>query len=319
VLAAVAACTVFRDYWDYSILHKAEPAVWQVFLDGRGPAPAQYRMGVLRTAQFLAHLLHLQMRHTLALVDFCALGVAMLLLVSLLRRSVRWGRASLAEKCFAAAVLVGLVQYALVWLTWYQRPETLTIAALTLAMVWLSTFRLSGLSNGILLLLCAVAQGFVRADAGLALNLGFALVCLTASGNSMALPRWRQFAVSLVAAGASGAVQLFVMKVLYPHAGYGDTPVFQLLLNLKSPRGYLPFLLFLVPVFWLLWQIAKRRYSPSGAQMGLLAGAAIFAMLWFVVGRIEEVRIFMPFSLALVPMTVEAALQRLQTRSLQVR
>jgi len=39
-------------------------------------------------------------------------------------------------------------------------------------------------------------------------------------------------------------------------------------------------------------------------------GALIFLGMWVTVGRIEEVRIFLPFALALVPLTIEIALQQ---------
>jgi hypothetical protein len=42
----------------------------------------------------------------------------------------------------------------------------------------------------------------------------------------------------------------------------------------------------------------------------MFAGAVIFMGMWLLVGRIKEVRIFLPFALALAPLTVELAMQR---------
>jgi hypothetical protein len=42
----------------------------------------------------------------------------------------------------------------------------------------------------------------------------------------------------------------------------------------------------------------------------MLAAAIIFMGMWVVVGRIKEVRIFLPFALALAPLTAELAMQR---------
>ncbi len=42
----------------------------------------------------------------------------------------------------------------------------------------------------------------------------------------------------------------------------------------------------------------------------MFTAAIIFLGMWVVVGRLGEVRIFMPFALALAPLTVELAVQR---------
>jgi hypothetical protein len=48
----------------------------------------------------------------------------------------------------------------------------------------------------------------------------------------------------------------------------------------------------------------------EAAGVGILAGALIYLGMWLVVGRVKEVRIFLPFALALTPLTVELAMQR---------
>ena len=42
----------------------------------------------------------------------------------------------------------------------------------------------------------------------------------------------------------------------------------------------------------------------------MLAAAAIFLGMWVTAGKIDEVRIFLPFALALAPLTVDVAMQR---------
>jgi len=42
----------------------------------------------------------------------------------------------------------------------------------------------------------------------------------------------------------------------------------------------------------------------------LLAGSAIYVAMWLVVGRIEEVRIFLPYAVALAPLTCICATRR---------
>jgi len=35
----------------------------------------------------------------------------------------------------------------------------------------------------------------------------------------------------------------------------------------------------------------------------------VYFLMWFAVGRIEEVRIFLPYAVALIPLTVEYAIR----------
>jgi hypothetical protein len=160
------------------------------------------------------------------------------------------------------------------------------------------------------LLLLAVAQGYVRADVALALHVGILLVCFTSVGSSFALRRWVQAGTSLVAVILAAGIQYDLMRRVYPQASYGGTPVLQLFLNLKAPTTQLPFFLFLVPFGWTAVMLVRRRYRPDSAGAGVFVGALIFLGMWLMVGRIKEVRIFLPFALALAPLTTELAMQR---------
>jgi hypothetical protein len=306
--------TVFLDYWSYSRSFHAEPDIWASTLRGTTAAPEQYRIGVLKTAEFLTLHTPLAMRHALALIDLVALLVAVFVLQSLLTRSTAWRSASLAAQWFGAAAFVALLEYSLLWLTWYQRPETLTIAALLALSLWFCTnrVRFPGVEAGnVALCILGILLGFVRADVAITFNLGIAIICLTRLGKGFPSGRWRQLFASLVTVICAAAMQLHIMHDLYPHATYGTTPVFQLLLNYTDHIRIVPFALFMVPTVWVVLQILRHRFSPQPAQAGLLLGAAIFVVLWCVLGKIDEVRIFLPFSFALAPLTIEAAMARI--------
>jgi hypothetical protein len=159
-------------------------------------------------------------------------------------------------------------------------------------------------------LLLAVAQGFVRADVAFALHVGILLVCVTPAGKGFALPRGVQAGTSLVAVLLALGIQYDLMKRVFPQANYGDTQVLQLFFNLRSTQGYVPFVLFMMPLGWTIVMLARRRYQAGSAEVGMLAAAVIFMGMWVMVGRIKEVRIFLPFALALAPLTVELAMQR---------
>jgi hypothetical protein len=316
LLGAIVLSAGYLDYWSYSQAFYKEPNIWMDVVSGTGSAPSQYRIGVIDTAYFLARHLHLGMRHTLALLDVISGLIAVFALLLVLQRSAVYGRASVATQWFGAASFIILVQFYLAWLLWYQRPETLptaAILALALLLVAGKSPRPGGIGTVgtvIGLLLLAVAQGFVRADVAFALHVGILLVCLTPAGKGFALPRWVQAGTSLVAMVLVLGIQYDLMKRMYPQANYGDTKVLQLFLNLKSPSGFAPFLLFLLPTGWTAVMLVRRRYQAGSAGIGMFMAAVIFLGMWVVVGKIAEVRIFMPFALALVPLTVELAMQR---------
>ena len=318
LLTAIVLSTGYLDYWAYSQAFYKEPNIWMDVVWGTGSAPSQYRIGVVDTAYFLAQHLHAGMRHTLALLDVISGMIAVFALFRVLEGSAVYRRASQGTQWFGAASFIVLVQFYLAWLLWYQRPETLPTAAI-LALALLLVAGSPGLEGGsaigmagtvLGLLLLAVAQGFVRADVAFALHLGILLVCLTKAGKGFALPRGVQAGTSMVAMLLAVGIQYWLMKKVYPQANYGDTPVLQFFLNLKSPQAYAPFLLFLLPAGWTGVMLSRRRYEVESADLGMFTAAVIFLGMWVVVGKIAEVRIFMPFALALAPLTAELAMRR---------
>jgi hypothetical protein len=313
LLSLIVLSAGFLDYWSYSQTFYKEPGIWMDVVSGTAHAPGQYRIGVVDTAYFLACQTHLGLRHTLAVLDVIAGLIAVFTLFLVLRRSPVYRRAGQAAEWFGAACFVVLVQFYLAWLLWYQKPETLpTAAMLSLALLLLTVRlpdRLGTIAPVVGLLLLAVAQGFVRADAAFALHAGILLVCLTPAGRGFALPRWLQAGTSLVAVVLVVGIQYWLMRRVYPQANYGDTQVLQLFLNLKSPEKFAPFLLFLVPFAWTAVMLTRRRYQTDSAGIGMFTAAVIFLGMWVTVGRITEVRIFLPFALALAPLTVELAMQ----------
>ena len=315
LLGLIVLSAGYLDYWSYSQAFYREPGIWMDVVSGTAGAPAQYRVGVIDTAYFLARHTHLALRHTLAVLDVVAGLIAVFTLFLILRRSPIYGRASQAAEWFGAAGFVVLVQFYLAWLLWYQKPETLPTAAILSLALLLLTVRLP-LANKLArivpvagLLVLAVVQGFVRADVAFALHAGILLVCLRPAGRGFALPRWLQAGTSLVAVVLAVGIQYWLMMRVYPQANYGYTQVLQLFLNLRSPAKFFPFLVFLAPFGWTAVMLMRRRYQASSAGIGMFTAAVIFLGMWVTVGRIWEVRIFLPFALVLAPLTVELAMQ----------
>jgi len=277
-------------------------------VNGTADAPNQYRIGVIDTAYFLAQHTHLALRYMLAGLDVIAAFIAVFALFFVLRRSAVYREAGLGGQWFGAAGFLVIVQFYLAWLLWYQRPETLTTAAILALALMLLTVRLPAGMAVIGFLLLAVAQGFVRADVGFALHLGILLVCLAPLGRGFALSRGLQVGTSFAALLIVVGIQYWLMQRAFLQAHYVRTAIFQLLTNLSSPAYWIPFVLFMVPFAWTVWMV--RRYRSGAAGVAMLAGALIFLGMWLVAGRMKEVRIFLPFALALAPLTIEIAMQR---------
>ncbi len=122
------------------------------------------------------------------------------------------------------------------------------------------------------------------------------------------LCRWEgrgKRSTSLLAALASGCVQLYLMRVRFPNAHYGPEGVFQLANN-AQPQMWVTMLLALLPFGLLLALVIGKRYRPSAVMAMLLTSSLLYFPLWATVGLLDEVRIFLPFAFALMPATVWA-------------
>jgi hypothetical protein len=316
VLAFVVGSTIFADYWEYSRTFHGNPQTWMDVIQGTADAPQQYRIGVPWVADFLRRHGHMGLRHGFALVDLFCAAVAVYLLLSVFERSQTYRAAGETARWFGAAAFVFLVQFYFAWITWYQRPETMASAAVLAATLWLLTVPLRlpkaasiMVTSGGMLVLAAM-QGFIRPDVIVAAHLGILVVCMTRMGSGFPLSRAVQAATSVLAVLIAGGIQFYLMHVVYPHAGYGTTPVFELGLNLTQPLGMVPFVLFMLPWGWLVMTLARRHATAEAPGMALVTGSAIYVVMWFVMGRIEEVRIFLPYAVALIPLTCVCAMQR---------
>ena len=311
-LAIITATMLHMDYWGYSQQEHANPEIWRALLRGEGTAPSQYRVGVVRLAYFLTQHSHLAMRHAFEAIDVAASFACVFMLLHLLRRSSWFGEASAQAQLVSLAVFVALVQFQFAWVVFYQRPETLPTAMILASVLLLLSrrfpfaARVSDALTVVLLLALAALQGFMRADVAFALHGGILLFCLSPRSRELSLPRSLQVATSVAGLLVAGGIQIYLMRVAYPHANYGDTPVLQLWGNLGSPGRYVALLLFLPPYFFLATWTFRRWSRVAAPSLALLAGSAIYFCLWIAVGKTDEIRIFLPFSLVLAPATAAA-------------
>jgi hypothetical protein len=308
LLAFVVCSTIFADYWEYSRAYHLDPNTWMDVVQGTGGAPQQYRIGVVRVADLMRRHGHIGLRHAFTLIDLLCASIAVYLLFALFERSGAYRRAGVAAQWFGAAAFVFLVQYYFAWTTWYQRPETMASAAVMAAMLWLLSVRLPLVIGSAGLVLLAAMQGFIRADVAAIVHVGVLLVCLTRAGDGFALPRWMQAATSVCCVLVAGGVQYYLMHVVYPHASYGSTPVVELVLNVTDWIRLVPFALYMLPWAWLVVMLVKRRAVAEAPGLAVVVGSGIYVVLWWVLGKIDEVRIFLPYAVALIPLTCGCAM-----------
>ena len=306
----------FLDYWSYSAQLYKDPGTYASVLQGTAAAPEQYRIGVIRTAYFLAQHAHMQPRHAFALLDVIAGLVAGFVLLGLLERSAAYRASTNMLRWLASAAFLFLVAYYLAWLTWYQRPETLTNTMLIALTLLLLTKRTSNSAQYALIVIgmlaLTAAQSLVRADVGFCLHAGIFLFCFFPAARGLSLPRGMQAALSGVCVLLAGGVQFVLMHKIYPHASYGATPVVQLKLNMLQPLRIFPFVVFIAPWAYTFYETIRRKYTADAASVGLLVGSVVFLSLWSVLGKIDEVRIFLPFAFALIPFSVQIAMLDVQ-------
>lgn len=317
IAAVLGVCD--RSYWQYSNVDHYWPKYWLPYIHGTGLAPEQYRIGVKWTAWWFVQHLGWGFRHGFALMDVAGALVAVLLLFDILQRKRLVREASAGTQWFAAAAFVMLVCFYLAWTEFFFRPETLPSTGLAVAMFWLWSRRDStpARPSRQALLICAViaaaaVQASIRADVACLLNAGMLLICFTRFGHGLSLPRRAAVLTSSAAVAAAAAIQLYIMRVKFPHTSYGSIPVVMATHDLRQPLTFPPFLFFILPVVWTGVQFWRQRDSEDSASAGLVLGSGLYLVLWMVLGKLDEVRIFIPFALALAPLTVELAVRRIR-------
>jgi hypothetical protein len=304
VLLITGAYT-FLDYWNYSrTFHLGGGGEWEALLAGTSYAPAQYRIGVIRAADLLARLTHTHLRHMFAAIDFVCLGISLALLLWLLGRTEIFRHAARLGRWLQASLALGCFLFYLLWSFWYQKPEThATLLLLVLSAAAAQWRRIPG---ALTLLALAAVGTTMRADAMIAFHAGFLAACLLPQSRSLPLGRATQAVASLLSIVAAVGIEYFIMHHLYPNAPR-QVAAFQLLSNLKGWMNYLVVALALFP-WWLTLRLAARRWNTlDGWTVGLLLGSLVHFTLFCIFGIAWEVRIFLPFAMTLVPLTVTLA------------
>jgi len=165
-----------------------------------------------------------------------------------------------------------------------------------------------GVAAGLFLL--TLGLSFVRADVALLVCVGVFLGSAMGLSPRLSLPRRAAMGLSLTGGLVAGGVQLWLMKIVYPQANYGQVHVLMIAHDWWRLQKGAFTVLFMVPFLWTLRQAMRQRYGGEGAGAAILLAALGYAGMWITFGRLDEVRIFLPMALAVTPVTVEMAIRQ---------
>lgn len=312
VLLAAALSICFQAYFVYSRNWPGQDYVLLDFVRGTGDAPEQYRTGVILLAYWGMRFLHLRMRYGFTLINTVSAVTSVLLLYRMLRERPVFREGSLLLQWFGSAALCVLAYYFLIWDLWFERPSTLAIVATTVLLLRLWTPHGDREpKRGRMVMLVAslmglsLAQAFIRADVTVCIAAGAFGVACSSPGDRLALPRRMAMAVSALCFAIGAGVQLYLMKIAYPAATYGQVPVVMIVRERLTPLLLLPFAIFLLPFAWLCLRLYRERPGSDAAGLAFVLAALLFLPLWIVFGKLNEVRIFLPLAMGLIPLTVE--------------
>ncbi len=251
-------------------------------------APEAYRIGVPYALHWITVALRLHdTTYANALADFtcCFAGL------SLLGRVAVQGKAGHTRR-LTLVLFLALIQFPLAWVTFQQRPETLPTVLFVAAALYIVA-KGNGAVGTVCLLVATLLQAFVRAD--IPFVFGVALLLVGAF--------YKGFSVTNVLRGAgvaliAGGVQACLQFVWFPHLKYETGSPIMFRQNLQADH-LSAFVVALLP-FFCVALLAMRFHRQLGqADVLAVVSALLYLPLWFTVGVVQEVRIFVPFLLAL--------------------
>jgi hypothetical protein len=330
VLFLTGVCSRGTGFYGQTL--KISPEVWMEVIHGTANAPEQYRIGIVKPAYWITQHLalgghKLQLNEVFGAFDLLGSIVGVLLLYGLLERTQVYRRATPALQWFGSAGFLALVLYAVDWTEWYQKVGTLPSVGLLALMAWLWSPNLeskgddAGFSRTVwtaagLLTLVAV-QSFVRADLALTVCLGVFITTALGISARLSISRGAALVTSALGVLLSVGIQLYLSKVVYPQATYGPVKVFMLRYDYWELKLWASCLIFIAPVLWTTVQALRYRGWGEGPGRALLLAALIHAALWITMGRLDEVRIFLPMALVTLPLTMEIAMRRVEQDSVK--
>lgn len=263
------------------------------------PAPEAYRVALPAIERVINILLHLK-DGTLAgtAIDFISGFLTLYILYILAVEGFPLTQQAIASRMAVLGIFLAFIQFPISFIFFLQRMETLP-TALFVAVALLSLSRAKKNPWWIILLFLATAiQAFTRAD--VPFIFGLALMILSCCGNLLQDFGSRNFNL-LLGTGVtliSGGIQSYLKFILMPHLPYATGSPIVIQYNVKWNvfniffLAVLPFLLLIVPA-------VRQRRRLSSVEVIAIGASVLYLPLLFTVALVSEVRIYVPFLLAL--------------------
>jgi hypothetical protein len=199
------------------------------------------------------------------------------------------------ERALRIALFLIAILFTVSWILPWQRPETLPTALfLAIALFCLVRARRNVIWP-ILFLIAIACQGFVRSDVPFVF--GATLFVMSFFGKTLEEFGSRTFNLLMGACAMliAGTIQLYLQDVRYPHLTYWPgTDVVQLRNNLHL-HALSNCLLAILPFLLVAAILIRRRVSLKAVEAVAVVSSILYFLLWFTVGSISEVRIYVPF------------------------
>ena len=250
-------------------------------------APEAYRVGIPILASFLIRLFHLHdAAFALFLIEFPCCIAALILLYFLTVEDLSPSKTRIAT----VTAFFAFIQFPFAFVLFRQRPETLPTAFF----IALSLFCVSrrGHRWTAILLVATFIQAFLRPD--FPAVIGLALVLLSARNiRSNANNFLRGLSMGFIA----GCVQAYLQFVRFPHLPYSTT-LFMYSANLRLDH-LLVLLLALSPFLFTFFLLRSTSMQLREIDRLTLLASLLYLPIWFTIGLFTEIRIYVPFLLAL--------------------
>jgi hypothetical protein len=274
-----------------------------------GPyAPDAYRVAMAALVPFLQNTFHVADRTSInGVLDFCFGFGALFLLYRLSVDDRPTSETNFMERFAVVALFLALVQFPMAWVVPWQRPETMP-SAFYLALALFCVSRRGRKWLGLLLLATCV-QALVRSDVALVFGIAMMLTSFWRPVGS----RLASFFAGMGVAVIAGGVQMYLQFVRFPHLTYPPgTPMIQFSSNLQL-HSLGVFAIGLLPLLLVGAFLIYKRPSLTSVDALVIAAALLYLPLWFTMGNIAEVRIFVPFLLAICMVGARVAVNSVAT------
>ena len=263
-------------------------------------APEAYRVAIPALNKFLVRMFHAHDPTAIAAaLDFVFGSIASYLLYRVAVAGFPATGARMKERLLVVAFFLAFLQLAFPWVVHLQRPETLPSALFLAIALYCLTRSGEGVTWSLVLLAAAAIQGFIRADVPFTFGIGLALASLMGDNLAAFGSRYSTLLKGIGIALVSGAAQAYLQLVRFPHLTYmPGTSVIQFRNNFGL-HNLSNCLIAIFPYLALGCLLIIKRVRLDAVDTVVVVVSLVYLPVWFTVGLVDEVRIYVPFLMLL--------------------